>query len=87
MEKSNKPSKEEIQEENRKIRRLRLLIDFTISLLYQSSFTLPEALKLIENTKAIALSLFPGKEHVYDLIYKPRFERILTEIYGSQTIH
>ena len=24
---------------------------------------------------------------VYDLIYKPRFERILTEIYGSHTIH
>ncbi len=87
MKKNNKPTKEEIQEENRKIRRLRLLIDFTISLLYQSNLTLPEALMLIANTKTTVLRLFPGKEHVYDLIYKPRFDRILTEIYGSQTIH
>jgi hypothetical protein len=85
--KKSKPTKEEIQEENRKIRRLRLLVDFTISLLYQSNLTLPEALKLIANTKTTVLGLFPGKEHVYDLIYKPRFERILTEIYGSDTIH
>jgi hypothetical protein len=85
--KKSKPTKEEIQEENRKIRRLRLLIDFTISLLYQSNLTLPEALKLTKDTKKAVLRLFPDKEHVYDLIYKPRFERILTEIYGSHTIH
>jgi hypothetical protein len=83
MKKTNQPSENEIREESRRIRRLRLLVDFTISLIYQGNLALPEALKLIENTKAIALSLFPGKEQVYDLIYKPRFERILTEIYGS----
>lgn len=82
-----KPSEEEIKEENRKIRWLRMLVDLTINVLYQGKLPLSEALKLVANTKAAALKLFPDKEHVYDLIYKPRFERIINEIYGPQTIH
>jgi len=33
----------------------------------------------MDQTKNAALVLFPGKESVYDLIYMPRFRRIIEE--------
>lgn len=74
------PKQEEIQEENRKIRRLRLMVDMTIQLLYQTrDLTLAEGVQYIANARKFALSLFPGKEREFDLIYKPRFLRVLRE--------
>lgn len=71
---------EEIKEENRKIRRLGLMIDFTIQLLYQQQeLTLREGLHYIENAKRFAVWLFPGKEDVFDLIYRPRLMRVIKE--------
>ncbi len=66
-----------LKEEEKKIRRLRLVVDLAEAVLMQSSLSLQEALELIENTKKAALSLFPDKEFVYDLVYTPRFRRIL----------
>lgn len=72
--------KEELlREEERRIRRLTLLVNLTESVLLQSNPSLPEALQLMENTKKAALTLFPDKEFVYDLVYTPRFRRILNE--------
>jgi hypothetical protein len=68
-----------IKEEEKNMRRLRSLVDFTESVLIQSDLTLNESLILLENTKKAALSLFPGKEFVYDLVYTPRFRRIIHE--------
>ncbi len=45
----------------------------------QSDLSLEESLTLIENTKKAALALFPDKEFVYDLVYTPRFRRIIAE--------
>lgn len=70
-----------IREENKKIRRLRFIVDITEAVLMQSNPTLPEALDLIANAKKAALGLFPDKESVYDLIYAPRFRRILDELF------
>ncbi len=74
-------NKEElIREENRKIRRLQLMVDMTIQLLSQvRDLTLPEAMQYIENVRQFALFLFPDKEREFELIYKPRFFRILRE--------
>jgi hypothetical protein len=33
----------------------------------------------MKNTKQAALNLFPDKERVYELIYAPRFRRIISE--------
>ncbi len=66
-----------LKEEEKKIRRLRFLVDLTEAVLIQSDLSLQEALELIDNTKKAALSLFPDKEFVYDLVYTPRFRRIL----------
>lgn len=68
-----------LQEENRKMRLLKTLIDLTTAILYQGNLSTTEAVQLISNTKKAVLKLFPGKEDTYNLIYKPRFERILNE--------
>jgi hypothetical protein len=74
-------TKEEIEEENKKIRHLRLVIDLTTNIIMQTDIPLSEAQRMIEGTRRIATALFPGKEEVYDLIYKPRFRRLLSERY------
>ena len=72
-----------MNEENRKIRYLRFLVDFSILSIQQDVLLLEEALARVEDVKRAACSLFPGKEEVFELIYRPRFNRVLEERYGS----
>lgn len=76
------PWEELLKDEERKMRRLRLIIDLTQAVLMQSNFCLQECLELSDSTKRAALSLFPDKESVYELVYAPRFRRILEERFG-----
>ncbi len=71
-----------IEEEEKNLRRLRWIVDLTQATLMQSNLTLRESLVLMNNTRKAALSIFPGKGFVYDLIYTPRFRRILDERFG-----
>ena len=73
----------EIAEENKKVRFLRMLVDFSMHVILQGDLSLEEALKLVEGVKDHACRLFPGKEATFELIYRPRFRRILDEKYGS----
>lgn len=67
-----------VEEENRRIRRLRLVVDLTLQRLYTDpDLSLLEALTLVERVREAALSMFPGKDAAFDLIYRPRFERVL----------
>lgn len=68
-----------LEEENRKIKRLRFIVDLAQAVLMQSELSLQEAIRVMDNTKRAALLLFPDKEDVYDLIYTPRFRRIIAE--------
>jgi len=68
-----------LREEEKKMRRLRYIVDLTEAVLMQSNLTLRESLELMDQTKKAALVLFPDKESVYDLIYMPRFRRIIEE--------
>jgi hypothetical protein len=43
-----------------------------------------EASELIASARKTALTMFPGKELAYDLIYRPRFQRLMTEKYNLQ---
>jgi hypothetical protein len=43
-----------------------------------------EASELIASARKAALTMFPGKELAYDLIYRPRFQRLMTEKYSIQ---
>jgi hypothetical protein len=69
----------EIKEENRKLRYLRFLVDFSILSIQQDDLLLEEAQELVENVKRAACGLFPGKEETFELIYRPRFNRTIQE--------
>jgi hypothetical protein len=72
----------EVREENRKIRYLRFLVDFSILSIQQDDLFLREAQEIVENVKRAACSLFPGKEETFELIYRPRFNRAIQERFG-----
>ena len=46
--------------------------------------TLEQASEMIANAKTAALAMFPDKELAYDLIYRPRFQRLLNERFRLQ---
>ena len=69
--------KEEIEEENSKIRYLRFLVDFSLNYIAQSDISAEEALNLVEKVKRQACILFPGKEDTFEIIYRPRFQRMI----------
>jgi hypothetical protein len=72
-------NKDDLVREEINMRRLRFVVDLAQAVLMQSDLTLRESLDLMENAKKAALALFPDKESVYDLIYTPRFRRIIEE--------
>ena len=74
----------EVREENRKIRFLRYLVDFSILSIQQDDLSFGEALKVVEEVKRAACSLFPGKEETFELIYRPRFQRVIQERFGLE---
>ena len=71
----------EVLEESRKVRRLQLVVDLVMNILRQSDIPVEEAAELVAQTRRYALSLFPDKGNTYDLIYQPRFQRVLAEKY------
>lgn len=74
----------EKQEEEKRIRYLRRLVDFTLALIAQSAIPLAEAQRLINGVRQQAYYLFPEKKDTFELIYTPRFRRLLAEKYRLQ---
>ena len=71
--------KQAIKEENKKIRRLRFIVDFALQYIRTQHITHDEAMAVVEGVQRHALRLFPGKEDAFDIIYAPRFKRVLNE--------
>jgi hypothetical protein len=82
----NNPGKSnEQQEEARKIRRLQVMISMVMSVIGQDpNLTLEEASELVAGAKRAALAMFPDKELAYDLLYKPRLQRLMNERFRLQ---
>ena len=78
---------EQIREENRKIRYLRFLVDFSILGILQGDLSPGQALGAMEQARRAACGLFPGKEATFDLIYGPRFRRAIRESFGEDPDH
>jgi len=79
------PANEELAEEARKIRRLQVMISMVMSVIGQDpSLTLEEASELAANAKQAALAMFPDKELAFDLLYKPRLQRLIRERFRLQ---
>jgi len=72
------------EDERRKMRRLQLMMDMALSVLRQDpDLTRQEASDIVANCKNAALAMFPDKELAFDLIYKPRLERVLGERFAG----
>jgi hypothetical protein len=72
----------EIREENKRIRFLRFLVDLSLQEIEQEDLSLEEMLRIVEDVKRAACTLFPGKEETFELIYRPRFDRVIQERFG-----
>jgi hypothetical protein len=78
-------ARQEREEEARKIRRLQMMISMVMSVIGQDpSLTIEEASELAAGAKKAALAMFPDKELAYDLLYKPRLQRLIRERYRLQ---
>jgi hypothetical protein len=78
------PSQAEIDEESRKVRRLRIVVNLSLNLIAQGDLPYEEAQELAAGARRLAESLFPGKGDVYDLLYRPKFRRLINEVYRLQ---
>ena len=73
------------EEESRKIRRLQIMMSMVMSVIGQDpSLTVEEASELAAGAKRAALAMFPDKELAYDLLYKPRLQRLMKERFRLQ---
>ncbi|MGH2520552.1 MAG: hypothetical protein ACRDF8_12155 [Chloroflexota bacterium] len=72
------------EDERRRLRRLQLMMQMATAVLAQSELTIEEAADLVAGTRRAALALFPGKELAFDLLYRPRLQRIIQERFGLQ---
>jgi len=72
-----------VAEEQRRADRLRRTVDVACAVLRQGRLSRAEAEAVVTLARDEALSLFPGKADVFDLVLAPRFRRILDEFCGS----
>jgi len=89
MEETNRGARdgntEDIQDEAKKIRRLQVMISMVMSVISQDpNLTIEEASELTANARRAALAMFPGKELAFDILYKPRLQRLMTERFRIQ---
>jgi hypothetical protein len=78
------PTAQEIDEESRRVRRLRIVVQLALEIISQGDLPAEEAANLVSATRRVALEMFPGKEEAFDLIYRPKFARLMQEIYRIQ---
>jgi len=73
-------SAEERAEEQKLIRRMQMMMNMVMQVIAQDgSLTVDEAAQMIADSRRAALAMFPGKELAYDLIWRPRFQRLMRE--------
>ena len=67
-------------EEAKMIRRLQMMMNLVMQTVAQDgSLSIDEASQMIADARTAALAMFPGKELAYDLIWRPRFQRLMRE--------
>jgi hypothetical protein len=76
---------QELQDEQRKLRRLQIMVNMVMSVIGQDgSLTVDEASAMVADTRRAALAMFPGKELAFDLLYRPRLQRLMRERFRIQ---
>ena len=73
---------QELQDEQRKLRRLQIMVNMVMSVISQDlSLTIDEASEMVADTRRAALAMCPGKDLAFDLLFKPRLQRLMRERY------
>ncbi len=71
---------EEQIEERKLIRRMQMMMNMVMQVIAQdNTLTIEDASQMIADSRKAALAMFPGKELAYDLIWRPRFQRLMRE--------
>lgn len=74
------PISADAKEEARLIRRLQLMMNLVLQTIAQDySLSIDDASQMVADARTAALAMFPGKELAYDLIWRPRFQRLMRE--------
>jgi hypothetical protein len=82
---ADEAGRHESEEEARKIRRLQVMMSMVMSVIGQDpSLSVEEASELAAGAKRAALAMFPDKELAFDLLYKPRLQRLMRERFRLQ---
>jgi hypothetical protein len=77
---SKPPKTPEELEEAKLIRRLQMMMNLVMQTIAQDgSLSIDDASQMIADSRTAALAMFPGKELAYDLIWRPRFQRLMRE--------
>ena len=67
-------------DEQKLIRRMQMMMNMVMQVIAQDgSLTIDEASQMIADAKKAALTMFPDKELAYEIIWRPRFQRMLRE--------
>ena len=67
-------------QEQKLIRRMQMMMNMVMQVIAQDgSLTIDEASQMIADAKKAALAMFPDKELAYEIIWRPRFQRLLRE--------
>ncbi len=73
-------SAEDAREEAKLLRRLQMMMNMVMGVIAQdNTLSYDEAAAMVADARTAALSMFPGKELAYDLIWRPRFQRLMRE--------
>ncbi len=74
------PLSPEFQEEAKLLRRLQIMMNMVMGVIAQdNTLSYDEAAAMVADARTAALAMFPGKELAYDLIWRPRFQRLMRE--------
>jgi hypothetical protein len=66
-------------DEEKKLKRLRFIVDFALEFIRTQDINHDSAITIVEGVRKHTLKLFPGREEAFDIIYAPRFKRVLNE--------
>lgn len=74
-----------VLDEAHRLRRLQLMMNLVMQVIAQDpQLTVEEASQMVADSRTAALAMFPGKELAYDLLYRPRFQRLMRERFRLQ---
>jgi hypothetical protein len=79
----NVATPEQLADETRRVRKVRQLVDISTSLIMQSRMSRAEAELLVESVRDRILTLFPDGATTYEVVYAPRFTRLIDEFTRS----